>query len=166
MINSFGTVNKRYSQFYGKSSEETDNQLNRIPIIHPYGKLGKLEWEVNPGELYNSYTQTLDGDIKLSDIANNLTAIYEDDAGSAMSKQISELISGAERIHFLGFGYHGMNLKILGLERFIKTVLLGTAYDMTSAGQEQAIRRFRLPEKKIELKNITCLEYIRNWDFC
>ncbi len=152
---------------YGKDSVTTAQQLNRIPIIHPYGKLGRLEWETNPIGVINSYSAAFGPERSLGEIADNLSAIYDADAGLQTKEEIEKIVAGAGRLHFLGFGYHRMNLEVLGLDKFTKSVISGTAYGLTQTEQDRAKSRFGLnKEVSLILKEKTCLDYLRGEPLC
>jgi len=80
--------------------------LNTIPIIHLHGSLGPLPWEDAEGRHYQPSSSS---DIRL--LAKSIKVIHEGGAANDPDfKRAHDLISSAQRLVFLGFGYHPTNL--------------------------------------------------------
>lgn len=90
--------------------------VNKIPIHHVYGSVGKLPWQtlknetevVSYGNLDYRYVQTKPAlkSIKLID-----------ERGKPDDKKMIELFGNVEHIFILGFGFLEENLEVLNLER-------------------------------------------------
>jgi hypothetical protein len=73
--------------------------VKSLKILHPYGSLGKLDWEEQNGLPFG----TRDGN--LADIANRIRA-YTEEGESPDRVQIQDAIGAAHVIIVIGFGYH------------------------------------------------------------
>lgn len=86
---------------------------------------------------------------KFNKVVNEIQTFYEDNAAEKKNEFLNDLKS-AERIYFLGFGFHDENLKALGLPAakgvldLSKVQINGTAIDMSP--QEAGLIKKRLCE--------------------
>ncbi len=90
----------------GMSIKEASNRLAEIPIFHVYGSLGKLPIQEKEGIPFGApqiYAAKAARDIR--------TFTEEIDSQHALNMQ--KLVKDAEKIVFLGFGYHERNMEIL-----------------------------------------------------
>jgi hypothetical protein len=126
--------------------EDPALKLIPFPIIHVYGVLSKLPWQENgkfsygripnpqdrTGKTVNAVRQTLYNFHMIRSMANEIRIIQERNNNISI-KEAKELISSAERIFFLGFGYAKENLEVLGLPANLnsKQEIYGTAVGMT-----------------------------------
>ena len=123
--------------YYVMSDEEIVAILSQIPIFHPYGQVGRLNWQ--NGRAMNTPfggVETFSGE-QLLEIASQIktfTERVEDDAMLlAMRKQVEE----AETIVFLGFGYLDLNLRLIApTKRSNADRVCGTAYNMSEPDRE------------------------------
>lgn len=107
--------------FHKKRREEYIEKLKRIKIIHVYGQLGYLPWQDPNGQCidfglgprmdYKERIMTIRAAMRcIRTIGEN---IDEDEAGFKCARK---LLSEAQNIYVLGFGYHPLSLKILGMQ--------------------------------------------------
>lgn len=91
--------------YYKIGVGNADKIVDGMKIIHPYGKIGELN------------RIPLDADLcykKLFDCVNNIRTFTEDSKETREERaSIKHLIDNANRIIFLGFAYHRMNLDLL-----------------------------------------------------
>ena len=118
---------------YNKSDDEIAQAFSNIPIIHVHGWLGELPWQGAIGKAYTPIFSEFET-IRKNPKSTEARSVAKDISLSAMwsSVQINivseeaqpqiedftkahELLKQAERIYFLGFGYHPTNLERLGL---------------------------------------------------
>ncbi len=101
---------------YGKSDEETKNEVEYIPIIHMHGSLGPLPWQNEKGIPYLSRENK---QIKhLARYSSSCLSIISEISSIKKENAIAKrLILEASHIYFLGFGFHNENLNNLGLEQ-------------------------------------------------
>jgi hypothetical protein len=100
---------------YGKTDDDCAPLINQIPITHVHGSLGSLPWQSPKGIPYtNKYISTSAGKIfsglYRERMRDNIIVISEGQDTSPEFQRAFELMTGAERIYFLGFGYHPTNL--------------------------------------------------------
>ncbi len=155
---------------YGKNLEECAEQLKSIPIIHVHGKLGDLPGlgddnviEYDSRKRYKNIfgacevgirDQQLEIFYKLAlQSSQSIKIIHEDIEKDKEFKKAHQLIKEAREIHFLGFGFHPMNLKRLDIKgrRSDSSRVCGIAYDCT-AEQEETIRTLRFEQLSFFLK--------------
>jgi hypothetical protein len=87
--------------------------MNKMEIIHVYGKLARLEWEDSSGIAYGS-NQIIDNS---EYCANNIKIIYEE--RPSVQEEITKLLTEAINIYFLGFGYGEENMEAIGLNKIV-----------------------------------------------
>lgn len=91
------------------SLSEAAEILQSIPIIHLYGDLGKLEGTTQDAKMYSPDLEPA----KVEAAAGSMKIIHESTDRTAEFDQGVELLEKAERIYFLGFGYHPTNVRRL-----------------------------------------------------
>ena len=148
--------------------------IKQIPIIHVYGKIGKLPWEADyyqPGQFrlddVVSYGHDAQGGrfgVLALRTYKMIDLIYDERKNNPVIENAKKLISSSDRVFFLGFGYDEMNLSILGLPDLLKNKhVWGTALNSTGNEIYQIERKLR-PEKfppELEIKNCDCLMLLR-----
>jgi hypothetical protein len=111
--------------------------LKRLKIIHVYGQTGFLPYQVSGGEndhLVMNYGSNKDSLIENANkILPLMEVMYSSRENSNAIIEAKNLLSQADRILFLGFGYDTLNLKILGFPlKYGPKDIMGTAYEKTS----------------------------------
>jgi hypothetical protein len=118
--------------FCGIASEDIRQVFQRIPIVHVYGQIAPLDWQESPDDKPKiAYRMRANlGDVP--DLIDNLHVIYDERSHRDLDKA-RELISQAERVFFLGFGYARENLEALGLPEVLQPgqLIYGTAFERT-----------------------------------
>lgn len=134
---------------YGKSDTEVAEKMSHIKIIHIHGLLGELPW-VNPdhGIPYNvnaSYTSD-----ELKNRAKNIKIIHDQDVDSdPQLKEAHEEIMSAQKVIFLGFGYHPINMQRLGFKKDESLVnpnynrVFGTTKGFTSLEKRAILSKYQ-----------------------
>jgi SIR2-like domain len=102
---------------FKKSQNEVAEKLKKIPIVHLYGKLGPLPWEViTDNDYYRNY-EPLVLPHHLRKSSKSLKIIYDKlELDNPEFKQAKILLGAARKIYFLGFGYHKDNLDRLKIK--------------------------------------------------
>ncbi|MHC4558281.1 MAG: hypothetical protein ACYS80_13365 [Planctomycetota bacterium] len=100
---------------YNKTGDECGEKLRKIDIVHVHGSLGPLNWQSRPVDLpYVPYDSgTLPAIVKLA--ADNIMIVHEGIADTPEFIKARNLLLSSAKIMFLGFGYHPVNLKRLGI---------------------------------------------------
>jgi hypothetical protein len=114
--------------------KECKRVLNELNIVHVYGCLGRLNWQVeNPktpltnlkygAELRAGYVMTAAENIKI--MPEKSKALPEG------FQEARKLIADADALYFLGFGYDKTNMERLGVDASVKpSKVMGTAYGL------------------------------------
>lgn len=122
---------------YDKSEEDTASLLRTIPIVHVYGQLGQLPYLAGGGR---PYTSDVHPDI-VAQCVSEIKIVHEN-VHDATFSAAHELLAGAQKICFLGFGYHSDNLQRLRLDKLPKdTRILGSVLGLGGA-EIQGVQRF------------------------
>lgn len=124
---------------YGLNDGDTVSLLSRIPIIHVHGQLGGMPWDA----LGRPYEPALTPET-VQQAAADIRIIHESPEVDPEFGKARDLLSAAQRICFLGFGYHEENIRRLQLNDLEGSVeLLGSAYDMRQAEQDRVKKIIR-----------------------
>ncbi|HEV8070204.1 MAG TPA: hypothetical protein VGP76_20840 [Planctomycetaceae bacterium] len=101
---------------FGKAEEQAFTMIaNQLPIAHVYGDLGPLPWEKREGVASREYGKRWET-FELQEAASKQIHIF---AGghpqTAGLDKARRWLHEAERIYFLGFGYHPANIERLNV---------------------------------------------------
>jgi hypothetical protein len=97
---------------YDKDGPSCAGMVSHFPIIHVYGQLGKLDWQ--DADKGRAYSPTVTND-RLHLAADSVKILSEGSEDSTEFGQARDLLLHANRVFFLGFGYHRENLRRLGV---------------------------------------------------
>lgn len=131
-------------------------QLNQIPIIHLHGHLNSLS-ERPYG------TARLDAAI-LQQAASKIEIIHEVDHNNDRFNQARQLLDHAQRIYFIGFGYHRLNLTNLALSSLSSwdnATIIGTVYGFRTRQLNDLQAR---TDNKITFHNMHILDFFHELD--
>ena len=100
-----------------ETEQRVAEKLTKIPIIHLYGKLGKLPWETVKMDDYSRDYNPLVLPHLLRRSSKSLKIIHDQVLPDNEDfRQARKLLSNARKIYFLGFGYHKDNLERLRIK--------------------------------------------------
>lgn len=145
---------------YNKTDEECAKKLKQIHIVHVYGSLGLLPWQVDnnsPADSIVPYDAKVEPQT-VKRAADSIQIMHESDMGSPLFDKARGLISNAYRLFFLGFGYHPTNVKRLSTQLLKeKERIKGTSMGLSFARRVQLSRlgiqnvnfRLDLPNKTV-----------------
>lgn len=109
-----------------KSEKECATILGAIPVIHVHGRLGALPWQEESGRPYDSRDFR-----NVKEVSEQIKVIRKDIDKSSEFEEVYDLyLSFAERIIFLGFGYHEANLRRLRIGDLKGKLMMGTCYGL------------------------------------
>lgn len=122
--------------YYGMSPADVGKIVNNIEFFHPYGVVGKLPWQ-SVSDIAQSMNfgggPTRDELIKIAAEIKTFTEGTDSDSSDVIA--IRRSMEQAERIVFLGFAYHRLNVELLlgptAPERTKTRRVIGTAYGMS-----------------------------------
>lgn len=131
--------------YYGISEHEAFNLINKISIYHPYGYVGPLPWNSN-----HERSETVPFGARLSpekllELSSKIKTFAEGtNPGESEIIKIREHIDNTERLVFMGFAFHRLNLELIAPESSSITSstlkCFATAYGISVSDQE-AIRK-------------------------
>lgn len=127
-------------EYFDANALQIEAALVNANIVHAYGQVGRLPWQTRSRGVDDPVPfggpQNQDSMTALADVANGIKT-YTETADSGVADTIKGLMTSAETIVFMGFGYLKQNLELL---RPIGTPnvkrILGTAYGLSSADRE------------------------------
>ena len=152
-------TNAFYDTFHGTSTKEVVEILNRRRIIHIYGQIGPLVWQREPNLPYGKDPSN----VWPGRFANDIKIIYEAENTPEVEKAI-ELITKANRIFFLGFGYAKENLEILQLPDILENQrIYGTALGLPKREIATISSRFKKRSYKPDIHPLDCLQLLREF---
>jgi hypothetical protein len=119
---------------YGKNINECAIKLKTIPIIHLHGQLGNLPWQpVDVKKKSRAYGINR-GYFDLFEASQQIKIVSENIGTDPEFIKAQELITKAEVVYFLGFGYNENNMQRLNIDREKpEKVILGSSYGLGSA---------------------------------
>lgn len=117
------------NSFINIPSHEIVAIMNDIEIIHMYGCIAPLDWQDR--EKGVSYKPPITESL-LNSYSSNIKAIYEQSNNSEL-EDVEELLTDAEQIFYLGFGYAEENMDILKVPETVNSSvpIYGTAFGLS-----------------------------------
>jgi hypothetical protein len=99
--------------WHGKSVDECIEKLAKLPIIHVYGQLGTIPYPQHGCRQYRPLGEDESKEYgAVLDAAHGITLLNEKESDV---QEVHNLLGAAERVCFLGFSYHPLNLARLAL---------------------------------------------------
>jgi len=160
------------NSFLDAEESQIIHHLKSLRILHVYGQIAPLKWQ-DPKEGVD-YKPSISAPL-LRSASLNIRTIYEEQKNPEL-KEAKELISRADQIFFLGFGYAPENMAVLDLPGVIppgNCRVYGTAF----GSNERELERVRSSikdglkadelgfrnEKRVVIESKDCLELLRNY---
>ena len=146
---------------YGRDIDECIDVLRAIPIVHVYGQLSRHPYPFDKGSL--AYRTGGDEYFAAVNAAAGISLLHE--AEPALD-QAKALLDGAERVCFLGFGYHPTNVERLRLLNSARSrSVFGTARGLIGGeidAVENTLQRTLLPGA-VTLEDVDNLVLLRKY---
>ncbi|MBQ0946338.1 hypothetical protein KAK07_23565 [Ideonella sp. 4Y16] len=128
---------------HGKTPNEVEVLMKEFPIVHAYGQLGSLNPDDPSFVQYGAHSNPMDTRF-LFRAMQGIQVIPEGRDGSDTFSEAQALISRADAICFLGFGFDETNVRRLGGESILgsggETHFAASAFHLTKAETEKALR--------------------------
>lgn len=102
------------SLYYRMNLEEAKNIVDTLTIIHPYGTVGNLFFSTQQAHDVDYGGRPLMG---LKPIAANIRTYTQTDNDKSVLNKIHYQILEAEKVIYLGFAFHSMNMELITLEK-------------------------------------------------
>jgi len=145
---------------YGRPERDVSEQLRTMLIIHVHGTLGPLPWQADPGRPYAA-------DLSLPSVkmaTDSILIAPEADHTSPAFEQAREALAEAQRIYFLGFGYHPANLSRLGYgKNGGRTGGRGSRYGLGAAECTDIQRQWGVIVEGVEFGILEYLKHYTHW---
>lgn len=97
--------------YYGIPSERATQAMSNLQIFHPYGSVGQLPWQSEHNGVDYGINPGGKNLIKISEGIRTFTEGIDPDHSSVV--EIRRTLEHAQRIAFLGFAFHRLNLQLL-----------------------------------------------------
>jgi hypothetical protein len=92
---------------YGADDKSAARMAESIEVVHVYGSLGNLPWQ-DPTVTHAFAASSNEGDVRTA--AQSIKIMAEGTDESDEFRRAGELFQWAERVYFVGFGFHDVNL--------------------------------------------------------
>jgi hypothetical protein len=141
-------------------NEQLTNQsltslISVIPILHIHGKLGQLPISGHP---CRRYKPGFNSD-ELGIAWNQIKVISDHNYKSESYVQAYQILCNAERIYFLGFGYHVDNLEMLAVDQIKGKIIYGTSFGLGDSERESIFNRWNI---HLPLPHCEILDFLKN----
>lgn len=152
---------------YKKSGEEVADALSSLTILHPYGCVASLPWQVSHASEPLGF-----GDVgakgRLIELSRNIRTFAEQKQDQALIYNVKEEIANAGMIVFLGFAFHEMNMDLLlpqsSGSKFVYGTGIGLKEDEAIMVRELLSSVFDKNRKNnVIIKNVDCSGLLREY---
>ncbi len=147
---------------YNRDDKATKKVLRRIPIVHLYGQLSIHPAMSDDPSLTRAYGSNPNNFVQA---AEGIKIISDVDPDDDDFKLAHDLLSKAERVCFLGFGYDEMNITRLKLTSLASRIIFGTTYGLGD-GQIQDAKKLLAGENHKNLRlgssKQDCYQFLTN----
>lgn len=165
-------IDRRTGEFEGDSQIDIFKHLVRKEFYHPYGVAGSLPWQDKDSPFYFGFEP--DGQ-QVLELSEKIKTFTENEDNEDEQQEIQIRVRGSERIIFIGFAFHPLNLKLLynlfGIN-VVKSSLnecLGSTFGISSANEEvvrNEPHKFFQPYSslgKIKLEDKECYKFFEHF---
>lgn len=134
--------------------------IKHLNIVHVHGKLGDLPWEGGKNPRDYGTRKNLE---ELKNSGELISILYEGDRQSAEFERARERLEQAERVLFLGFGYHKSNLKRLGVRNLDpnRKYILGTRYQVENLEANNKAKEWDALRHLPKVPNVRIHDFLR-----
>lgn len=94
---------------FGISLVEAEKITASLRIFHPYGSLGLLPWQTGQKQKINFGQR----DVRPEELASGIRTFTEQMTSDGEIQEWRELVHQAQKLVFIGFGFHDQNLDLL-----------------------------------------------------
>ena len=158
--------------YYRLSVGEVIELVNNINIYHPYGVVGTLPW-VDPNGAMEFGTEPRSK--QLLELSRKIKTFTEGtDPGSSEILEIRKHMGIANRVIFLGFAFHKLNMQLIEPEQIHGTskICFATTHGISHSDRkviEEQIKKLYSGEIIVNMADLTCggffTEYWRSLSF-
>lgn len=151
-----------FQNYYGITANESAELLASLEIHHPYGKVGILPWmNQTNGSIAFGATPNNQQLIEISKLLRTFTE--GTDPSVSDIDTLRETVAGAERLLFLGFAFHRINLDLLFSGKPSTTGnVFATALDISFSNriqiEDDLINKAKHQKKSLHIDHVTCFK--------
>lgn len=116
------------ANYYGLKPAAVREVMPTLPILRPYGKAGSLPWE-DGGEPVR-FGKCEAADVELA--ARQILTFTEQISDKQLMANMRQVIAEADRIIFLGFGFHRQNLALFNCKAQPHLQVLATSFRLSN----------------------------------
>ena len=150
------------SRLYSLNAQEAIKISNHLSVMHPYGSLSPLPGDSGSAVEFGQEVNPL----YYQSMASQIKTFTERVAEGGVLSEIEQKVQRADRIIFLGFGYHRQNIEILKPKiQNASKLILGTAKGVAPAAQE-SIRQQLLSSMgavSVKLEDKDCNKFLEEY---
>jgi len=156
--------------YYRVDVQQASALIDSLEIIHPYGTVGSLEWQ----DRTSTTTIEFGGELHVSrliDYANRIRTFTEGAHSEYMNRLIRSMLF-TERLIFLGFAFHRLNMDLIGgettekYENPNKVECFATAYETSKSDQvsiQNSINHLYSNPISTNIENTTCAQFFQDY---
>ena len=159
-------------QHYNTNDSKASQLMSNLNIYHPYGTVGKLKTSTIEGIKFGAKLNPE----TLLDISNEIKTFTEGITEKINISEIKKHMSNAEKLIFIGFAFHKMNMEILkpnpqasSYPKFYASTYRFSDYDKSEIKQEIRTLYYNLdlsfhePQFFMSNKDQTCLDFFNEF---
>ena len=117
------------ASYFGLKPQDVRQVIPALPILRPYGKAGSLPWE--GGDRKVEFGHCNANSVRVA--ADKILTFTEQVQDSALLEDIKDALETAERVIFLGFGFHRQNLEVLACSALPHVEVLATSFGVSKS---------------------------------
>jgi hypothetical protein len=124
------------------SSDVAGEILSGVSFCHPYGVVGALPWQarLSPGALAVNYGQRIDS-AQCADLIDRIHTYTERKGSPDELGKLRDLLTNAQAIVFLGFGYIEQNMELLTIQNTSIKKVYATVFEQSEENVKVIGRR-------------------------
>jgi hypothetical protein len=154
------------AQYYGLDVARFREILATLPIHRPYGSVGRLPWQAGDGPAVDFGCPEPQ---LVADVSRSLRTFTEQVSDEGALHAMRAAVSSADRVVFLGFGFHRQNVELIASPVQSHSEILGTAMGVSrsdlSVIDDEIWRGFELrglrEPYRVELEDASCDRFLR-----
>ncbi len=156
--------------YYRLSEADAVKIISNLTIIHPYGTVGLLQWQESTGAAIMEYG----GDVQTQQLIQYANGIrtFTEGAHSESMNTLKDSMKNTERLIFLGFAFHRLNMELLSqsdvkqYENQSAIDCYATAFETSKSDQDSIINTINhlySGELSINIENMTCSQLFNDY---
>lgn len=137
-------LNNAIRSKYNVSEEAANEVLKHLTIVHPYGSAGRLPSQSHLPSPSMAFGEEPDSQELIRILPEIRTFTQGADSDTGVVPLIAELLSSANTIAFIGFGFANQNLKLLTPATKRRTTIIGTAIGLSQINLDSLTQKLEV----------------------